>query len=140
MNGDATPLADLAALLASMQPVLHDGTYAFCTLPPGAAPDGLDCVGLFREDAGTTVVVAEATAVAAGLPVLFRAAWITLEVHSDLHAVGFTAAFSAALAQAGIGCNVIAAASHDHVFVPVEDGARALEVLQALQRESRQAG
>lgn len=67
---------------------------------------------------------------------LFRAAWITLTVHSDLQAVGFTAAFAGALGRAGISCNVVAGAFHDHIFVPVEQAQEALAALKALQRES----
>jgi len=74
---------------------------------------------------------------ARGLEVLFRAAWITLEVHSDLQAIGFTAAFATALGQAGISCNVMAGACHDHVFVPVEAAQAALAVLQGLARSAR---
>ena len=53
-------------------------------------------------------------------------------VHSSLAAVGFTAAFARALAQAGISGNVVAGVHHDHVFVPVDDAQRALEALHAL--------
>jgi hypothetical protein len=69
---------------------------------------------------------------------LFRAAWITLTVHSDLQAVGLTAAVATALAQSGISCNVVAAAFHDHIFVPVESAKEALSVLQQLQKSSSQ--
>jgi uncharacterized protein len=54
-------------------------------------------------------------------------------VHSDLRAVGLTAAVAIAPAEAGIGCNVVAAAYHDHLFVPVESASPAIAVLQALQ-------
>jgi hypothetical protein len=63
---------------------------------------------------------------------LFRCAWISLSVHSDLAAIGFTAAFSSALGAEGISCNVVAAAYHDHVFVPYEQAQQALLCLQAL--------
>lgn len=66
-------------------------------------------------------------------PILFRAAWITLTVHSDLSAVGLTAAVAGALAQANISCNVIAGAYHDHLFVPFESAAQAMEILRRLQ-------
>ena len=66
------------------------------------------------------------------LPYDFVAAWVTLEVHSELEAVGLTAAVSRALTQARISCNVLAGFHHDHLLVPVGDAARALEVLSEL--------
>jgi hypothetical protein len=46
-----------------------------------------------------------------------------------------TAAVAGALTRANISCNIIAAAHHDHVFVPAESARAAIEALQALQRE-----
>ena len=66
----------------------------------------------------------------------FRSAWITLAVHSDLAAVGLTAAFARALGDAGVSCNVIAGVHHDHLFVPVDRAADALAALHALQARS----
>lgn len=124
---------ELGALVRGMRPVLHDGVYVFATLPSAMDPASVDAVATIREREGWTVVVEESEAGRAGLAVLFRAAWITLSVDSDLHAVGFTAAFAAVLAEAGIACNVIAGAHHDHVFVPVELAQPALARLCALQ-------
>jgi hypothetical protein len=70
---------------------------------------------------------------------LFRAAWISLTVHSDLQAVGLTAAFSTALGQAGISCNVVAGAFHDHIFVPVAQTQQTMAVLRALQQDAQHA-
>jgi hypothetical protein len=53
-------------------------------------------------------------------------------VHSALDAVGLTAAVSRALADAGVSCNVIAGAHHDHLLVPFERGEEALAVLRGL--------
>jgi hypothetical protein len=89
-----------------------------------------------REAEGWTLVLEESVAQQAQLEVLFRAAWITLQVHSDLQAVGLTAAFSTALAQAGISCNVVAGAFHDHLLVPADDATAAMAVLQALQQQA----
>ncbi len=86
------------------------------------------------EAEGLTLVLPEQQALDAGLAILFRAAWITLTVHSDLQAVGLTAAFATALGEAGISCNVVAGAYHDHIFVPVEKGESAMDALRALQR------
>ena len=69
---------------------------------------------------------------AAGLGYGYVAGWITLTVHSSLEAVGLTAAFATALGEAGINCNVLAGAFHDHLLVPVGDVARAVEVLRRL--------
>ena len=129
----SAPISDLAVLLASMQPELHAGVWAWCALPPGASMDGADAVATVREAEGLTIVVAEAEALARAWPVAFRSAWITLTVQSDLAAVGLTAAFARALGDAGISCNVIAGVHHDHLFVPVARAADAMAMLQALQ-------
>ncbi len=57
-------------------------------------------------------------------------------MHSDLQAVGLTAAVATALAEAGISCNVVAAAYHDHLFVPVESASQAIAALRTLQERS----
>jgi hypothetical protein len=57
---------------------------------------------------------------------------IELRVHSDLAAVGLTAAVAGALAADGISANVVAAFHHDHVLVPAPDATRALQILRAL--------
>jgi hypothetical protein len=84
------------------------------------------------------MVLPEVEALEAGFPVKFRAAWITLSVHSDLQAVGLTAAFASALGGAGISCNVMAGAYHDHIFVPVEQAQAAMAALRALQLQASQ--
>jgi hypothetical protein len=131
--------SDLSTLLRSMEPVLHDGVYAYCSVPHDAHVAALSPVVTVREPEGLTLVVLESRAVAAGLPVLFRAAWISLTVHSDLEAVGLTAAFSTALGQAGISCNVVAGAFHDHIFVPVAQARQTMAVLCALQQDAQHA-
>ncbi|AOK53044.1 acetyltransferase [Burkholderia stagnalis] len=130
------PETDLAILLRTMQPELHPGAYAFVSLPHDAHVSLSETIATFHEAEGLTVVVSEETAARHGWPVLFRAAWITLTVHSGLQAVGLTAAFARALGAAGISCNVMAAAYHDHIFVPFDEGARARDALVALQRDA----
>jgi hypothetical protein len=132
-------VSNLAELLHSMHPVLNRGVYAFVALPGGSVPDRLAPIATFREREGLTLIVEEQQAKDAGLALLFRAAWITLSVHSDLQAVGLTAAVATALAEAGISCNVVAAAHHDHLFVPVESASHALAALRALQERAGNA-
>ena len=132
----SNPVSNLAELLQTMQPTLSEGVYVFASVSPDTDTRSLEPLATFREAEGLTLIVEEERARKAGLPVLFRAAWITLTVHSDLQAVGLTAAVATALAQAHISCNVVAAAFHDHLFVPVESGGEALAALQRLQRRS----
>lgn len=129
-------ISHLPTLLATMQPRLGADAFVFCTLPTGdwGRVATLDPVVVVRESVALTVVVTVATARAHGLvtePVLRM---ITLDVHSDLEAVGLTAAFATALTEAEISANVVAGHYHDHIFVPdaqAEDAMRALKALQA---------
>lgn len=61
-----------------------------------------------------------------------RMSCITMCIHSSLSAVGFTAAFSRALTDAGISCNVFAGYFHDHIFVPFAEKMKAMDVLLGL--------
>ncbi|MEL6217796.1 MAG: ACT domain-containing protein [Pseudomonadota bacterium] len=121
------PVTELSALLQGMDPVLNPGVWVFAVLPDGATVPA-EALGTFREAEGLTAILPEGCGTSE-----FRAAWITLRVHSALEAVGLTAAVSAALTEAGIPCNVVAAAHHDHLFVPVERAEAALTCLRALQ-------
>ncbi|MNE95095.1 hypothetical protein D3C80_1931390 [compost metagenome] len=67
----------------------------------------------------------------------YVASWITLEVHSSLAAVGLTAAFSQALGNVNISCNVVAAYLHDHIFVDENDAQKAMDVLLKLKEENK---
>jgi len=123
-------------LLASLDPELHPGRYVFALAAGGELPADLDVVATVREAEGLTLVLAAAEADRAGLAYDGTMEWITLRVHSALDAVGLTAAFSTALAVAGMSANVIAGLHHDHVFVPAGRGRDALEVLRALSAAS----
>lgn len=95
-------------------------------------PEGVDPIATVREDEGLTLVLRQEAADGAGLAYDAPMAWITLRVHSALEAVGMTAAFSAALTAAGIGCNVVAGFHHDHIFVPLARGEEARALLATL--------
>lgn len=87
----------------------------------------------FREQEGTTLVIQREEAEAAGLRYAFASRMITLTVHSALDAVGFLAAITARLAEAGISVNAVSAFHHDHLFVPAD---RADDAMAALQQMS----
>jgi hypothetical protein len=129
------PISNLSVLLSSMEPVLNAGVYAYVCLPYGTDLAPIPTLATMQEQEGITLIVTEAQALQSAWAVLFRCAWITLNVHSDLNAVGLTAAFARALGEAGISCNVVAGAYHDHLFVPVESAAPAMTALKNLQNQ-----
>ncbi len=121
------------ALLRRLSPQLREGAYVYTivskAIPPGAVP-----VVVVREGEGLTLVLPQQQADDLGLPYDFIAAWITLQVHSALSAIGLTAAVSRVLAEAGISANVVAGFTHDHLFVPhdrADDAIRTLATLAA---------
>lgn len=127
-------IQDLNQLLQNMTPELHEGDYVFTIVLNSEAIASKDIICKFKEREGYTLVLERTKADEYGLHYEYVAAWITLTVHSSLDAVGLTAAFSTALAQAGISCNVIAGYYHDHIFVNKRDGAKAMAVLKALSK------
>lgn len=127
---------DLTTLLASLSPelVVADGAprpFVFATTE--RVPEALEPVAVVREAEGVTVVVDRSTADRHQLDHDFVAAMITLRVHSALDAVGLTAAVAGHLARAGISCNVVAGYHHDHLFVPLDRGHEAVELLRGLR-------
>lgn len=123
-------------MLATMRPELRPGEFVFAVVEDPAALGAVEPLATVREDEGLTVVLAREQADALGLSYDYVAAWITLRVHSALDAVGLTGAFSGALAEAGLSCNVIAGYHHDHLLVPAEQAETALSVLDALSRSA----
>lgn len=120
---------DLDILLKTMKPTLNKGDYVFCTLKNVEQVDFNDILFFFKEEEGITVVVAKEIADKTQLDYSFVASWITLTVHSSLEAVGLTAAFSKALTEADISCNVVAAYFHDHIFVDKKVVEKAMLIL-----------
>jgi len=122
---------DLQQLLKSMRPEHNSGDYVFCKV------ENLENINLnevemfFREKEAITLILKKEIAEILKLEYSVIMAWITLTVHSSLQAVGLTAAFSKALSENGISCNVVAAFYHDHIFVSKKDIKKAIEILNA---------
>jgi hypothetical protein len=115
----------------------HDLTPWLCPEPyvyvvVAEVPAGLAPFAVIREDEGITLVLPQADADRAGLPYDYVAARISLRMSSDLAAVGLTATVSRALAGAGISCNVIAGAAHDHFLTDWDRREQAVALLRAL--------
>ncbi|MHC4051626.1 ACT domain-containing protein [Bradyrhizobium sp. 25ACV] len=124
---------DLDALLSNMKPEMLNGTFVFCAIPQNEPVlAGLNPLLTFREQEGTTLVISREEAEAAGLRYAFPSRLITLTIHSALDAVGFLAAITARLAEAGISVNAVSAFHHDHLFVPDDRAEEAMAVLQTM--------
>lgn len=122
----------LVRLLANAAPRLTPGEWVFAVVASPAESDRLGAIGTFREPEGLTAICPRERADAAGLKYdgVFRQ--VTMTVTSSLHAVGFLAAITRALADANIPCNAVSAAHHDHLFVPAARAVDALHVLETL--------
>ena len=125
-------VSDLKAMLTGMSPKLSARAWAFHAIADATfLPE--TAFALIREEEGMTCII-PAQAAPADAP---QFAKITLQVHSDLEAVGLTAAVSTALATSGIACNVIAGAHHDHLFVQWDRREEALGLLEKLSTDAR---
>jgi hypothetical protein len=97
-------------------------------------PLGAGVEALIIEAEGITAVTTVELATERGWYHDFEAAWLTLQVHSSLEAVGLTVAVAATLAERSIACNVLAGYFHDHLLVPrsrAEEAVAGLESLSA---------
>ena len=127
---------DLNKLIKGMKPERNPGEYVYCLVDTFEQAAALRPLGIFQEKEGVTVILPKEQADAAQLAYPNVCAWITLTIHSSLEAVGLTAAFSKALTDANISCNVVAAYHHDHIFVPIKDADRAMKVLSSMAQQN----
>ena len=125
---------NLQRMLATLEPVLLDTEYVFCSLENASFGDQpeLAPIAAFMESEGLTLVIPREEAERHQITFTATFRCITLQLHSSLEAVGLTAAVSSALAKHGISANIIAAFFHDHVFVPTARAGEALAVLIGL--------
>lgn len=122
---------DLQVLLKSMKPEHVSGDYVFCKVE-NVKDINLDKIEMFfKEKEAVTVILKKEIADVSQLEYSTIMSWITLTVHSSLEAVGLTAAFSKALSEHQISCNVVAAFYHDHIFVNKKDTQKAMEILNS---------
>ena len=119
----------LDSLLKKLKPTLNEGDYVFCTRGDTKGLDLNDILMSFKETEGVTIILEQQVADRLQLEYSFVAKWITLSVHSSLEAVGLTAAFSKALTEENISCNVVAGYFHDHIFVDKKDALKAMNIL-----------
>ncbi|GAA6766072.1 ACT domain-containing protein [Flavobacterium sp. CGRL1] len=122
---------DLQTLLKSMKPEHKSGDYVFCKVQKLENLNLDEIAMIFREDEAITLILKKENADKLNLEYSVVMSWITLSVHSSLEAVGLTAAFSKALSDHEISCNVVAAFYHDHIFVNKKDITQAMKILNS---------
>jgi len=129
MNGETC----LTTLLQNMQPELKDGVYVFHTTDkPFEEIISFNPVSVFQESEGLTLIIKREQAEELSLEYQYPSRMITLHIHSSLEAVGFLAAITAKLAEKGMSVNPVSAYYHDHLFVPEDKAALAMEILESL--------
>ncbi len=131
MTGETDLATILRNLRVSRRP---DPVTVVAVEEPVTLGDGVGAV--LAEHEATTAVVTVAEAERRGWPIGFVAAWLTVELHTSLEAVGLTAVLAAALADRQISCNVLAGYHHDHLLVPVERAEEAIAVIEALRSDT----
>jgi hypothetical protein len=146
----------LHTLLSTLDPVLHEPTYIFLTIPDSQFvapfPVPLQHIQMFfREAKSVTLIIRHDVALQNHLLPKFRdledseydvqcqypCRMITCNVHSSLEAVGFIALLATKLAERGISVNPVSAYYHDHLFVPVKEAEEALRILKQIREDSR---
>ena len=129
--------SNLESLLRNMKPVIVQGEYVFCSIQESQLENLDTPLMVFRESEGPTVIVTKAVAERNHFP--FDSIWglVSLSIHSDLEAVGFLAAITNHLAEAGISINAVSAFYHDHLFVPYQRVDEVVSLLTALSNSSK---
>ena len=124
-------IRDLRALLMGMEPKLGQRAWVF-------APHSEDAMipatafAVVREDEGPCAIIPAEAGPKDAVPF----ARITLQVNSDLEAVGLTSAVATALASSGVACNIIAGLHHDLLLVPWERREDAMKTLEKVSRDA----
>jgi len=127
--------SDLSVLLQSMQPILREGEYVFCSCDrQNVNYTQLNPIGLFYKDEGLTLILRRESADTQTIAYTSVFRMITLSIHSSLEAVGFLAAITGKLAKHGISVNPVSADYHDRLFVPTSRANEAMNLLQQFSK------
>lgn len=114
------------------KPRINEGSYVFISSALQKLPDIFSLM-IFKEAEGFTHIISANDASLHNIQFEQEWSWITLDLVTELDAVGITAAFSTILAEHKIACNVIAGYFHDHLFIPYSRQSEALELLSTNQ-------
>ncbi len=124
-------IVNLKVLINSMSPELKKEKFCFVSLSRVKFKLlNIEPTLFFNEKEGITIIITKD--VADKLKLNYSSTWaqITLNINSDLNAIGFLSIISNELAKMKIPLNVVSAYYHDHLFVPFEKSKDALNTLR----------
>jgi hypothetical protein len=129
-------LTNLTEVFQTLQISCDEVQYGFASVKD--KPQNLDSdevLGTFKENEGLTIFATKAYFEANNIKYDGPYAKLTMEVHTALALVGFTAAFSKVLTEHGISANVVAGYFHDHVFVQYDLRQKAIDAINSLKNQ-----
>jgi uncharacterized protein len=127
--------SNLDHLLRNMAPEEQNQMFVFLTSHDGfSAEERAEAMMIFEVEGTTIIINASLTSVATEHDPKWS--MITLKVKTDLKTVGFLAAITRKLADAGIPVNAVSAFYHDHLFVPWERRNEAMDILHSFENPS----
>jgi len=119
-------------VLKNLSPQLNEGVFVFCSVENAKNINEEYIMASIIETKGKTIVLKREVADSLKLSYSVTMNWITLNVNSSLELVGLGAIISQKFAYNRITYNLIAGYYHDHIFVPIKDTERALNLLHEL--------
>lgn len=126
---------ELEVLLKSMKPELQQGEFVFCSVDLEVFRSlEIEPRCIFWEIEGVTLILPKEEADTLSLKYRYVSRMITLNIHSNLEAVGFLAAITSKLASHGMSVNPVSAYYHDHLFVASKHAEKAMELLQVFSQ------
>ena len=123
-------LKPLDRLLKEMTPTLISGEYVFISISKESYSNlKINPLMIFHEREGVTLILNKIDADQNNLKYIEVWKLITLNVQTELTAVGFLATITDKLSKKGIRVNAVSAFYHDHLFVPVDKAHKAMTAL-----------
>ncbi|NPD85454.1 ACT domain-containing protein [Lentimicrobium sp. L6] len=123
---------DINYVLKNISPQLNEGVFVFCSVHNVKNIKEEYIMASIVEIEGRTIVLKKEIADSLKFPYSVSMNWITLSVNSSLELVGLSAIISKKFADQQISCNIIAGYYHDHIFVPIKNTVKALNLLREL--------
>lgn len=124
---------NLSEALKSLQVTCDNLEYGFASIKDKQTIIGNEIIGTFKEKEGITIIATKDYFESNGIKYEGSYAKLTIEVHTSLELVGFTAAFAKKLAENKISANVVAGFFHDHIFVQFGLRQKAIDALLSLK-------